>query len=173
ELGHLYLDEPIRRWVPSFASGPMTADPDRRHITARELLCHVGGLPNDNPDQAELYAREASFTEIATAAAQVPLATKPGERVIYSNVGYWVLGAAVEAAAGASFAEVMAAEVLRRGDLRDTMMTPAPDDIDRIARRYGPNRISNTPYGRQLGTPTGGLFTTATDMVRFASAFLP
>lgn len=172
ERGDLYLDEPVRRWLPEFATP--TSDAARRAITARELLCHVSGLPRADPDLAGLIAREAPFAAIAGSAADVPLERTPGERVAYSNPGYWVLGALVAAAARAPYAEVATELVLRPFALGDSALTlpgdGGSDDLP-VARRYGPDRISNSAYGRQLGSPSGGLFTTAADMARFAGAF--
>ncbi len=169
ERGDLYLDEPVRRWLPEFATA--TAGAARRQITARELLCHVGGLPKDDPDLSALFAREASFADILDAAAAIPSVRPPGERVGYSNVGYWILGglAAAAASAGTDFADLATELVLRPAGLESTTFRPSADAD--IARRYGPNRIANTDYGRRLGSPAGGLFASAGDMARLAGAF--
>ncbi|CAA9577039.1 MAG: Beta-lactamase class C-like and penicillin binding proteins (PBPs) superfamily [uncultured Thermomicrobiales bacterium] len=169
ERGDLYLDEPVRRWLPEFATP--TSEAARRQITARELLCHVAGLPKDDPDGPALFAREAPFAALVESAAGVPLAGPPGQRVIYSNVGYWVLGGLVAAAGRAPFAEVATGVVLQPSGLAGSTFTPADDEVPSLARRYGPDRTSNTAYGRRLGSPGGGLFATASDMARFAGAF--
>lgn len=168
ERGDLYLDEPIRRWVPEFATA--TSGADRRRITPRELLCHVSGLPGDDPDLADLYDREAPFADIVDAAAAVPLVEPPGRRVRYSNVGYWLLGGLVEIAARAPFADVVAERVVAPAGLTSATFTPG--EGEGVARRYGPNRIINTAYGQRLGIPTGGLFATARDMSLFAGSFV-
>jgi len=169
ERGDLYLDEPIRRWLPEFATPTSTAA--RRQITARELLCHVSGLAKDDPELPTLFAREAPFADIVDSAAAVPLVESPGRRVVYSNVGYWVLGGLVVAASRSPFAEVATDLVIRPFGLTGSTFAPEDDDAVSLARRYGPDRISNTAYGRRIGSPSGGLFATARDMVRFASAF--
>ena len=169
ERGDLYLDEPIRRWLPEFATP--TSGAARRQITAREVLCHVSGLPNGDPELPDLFAREAPFADIVESAAAVPLADPPGQRVRYSNVGYWVLGGLVAVASRAPFAEVATDLVVRPAGLTGATFTPAEADVPSVARRYGPDRIGNTAYGRHLGSPGGGLFATARDMARFAGAF--
>lgn len=169
ERGDLYLDEPVRRWLPEFATP--TSESARRQITARELLCHVAGLPKDDPDGPGLFAREASFATLVESAAAVPLSESPGQRVIYSNAGYWVLGGLVTAASGSPFAEVATDLILRPSGLAGSTFTPDDDEVPLLARRYGPDRTSNTAYGRRLGSPGGGLYATAADMARFAGAF--
>jgi CubicO group peptidase (beta-lactamase class C family) len=169
ERGDLYLDEPVRRWLPEFATA--TSDAARRQVTARELLCHVSGLPKDDPELPALFAREAPFADILDAAAAVPLDGPPGRRVRYSNVGYWVLGGLAATVAGEDYANLATALVLGPAGLAGATFRPDADDATGIARRYGPDRIANTPYGRRLGSPSGGLFATASDMARLVGAF--
>ena len=169
ERGDLYLDEPVRRWLPEFATP--TGETARRRITARELLCHVAGLPKDDPELPGLFAREASFADILESAAAVPLTMPPGRRVIYSNVGYWVLGGLVAAASRMPFQEVATDLVLRPAGLGGATFHPTDEVATLLARRYGPDRIANTAYGRTLGSPSGGLFATAVDLARFAGTF--
>lgn len=169
ERGDLYLDEPVRRWLPEFATP--TGETTRRQITARELLCHVAGLPKDDPELPGLFAREAPFAGILESAAAVPLAMPPGERVIYSNVGYWLLGGLVASASRTPFQDVATDLVLRPAGLTGATFRPTDDIAPLLARRYGPDRIANTAYGRTLGSPSGGLFATAADLARFAGAF--
>ena len=169
ERGDLALDEPVRRLVPAFAAGP--GDP-KREIAARDLLRHTAGLPQDDPAAPRLWDQGADFAALTASAAALPLAHPPGRRVAYSSPGYWVLGAAVAAAAGAPFAEVVRGEVLDRCCLAETFLDPSPALAPRIARRYGRAKVSNTPYGRALASPAGGLFATARDLVRFAGICL-
>ena len=166
ERGGLSLDEPVRRLVPAFAT-----QPEKREVTPRDLLCHTSGLPKDDPAAEGLWAREADFATLAASAAALPLAYSPGERVAYSNVGYWVLGAAIAAAGAAPFAEVLRTEILEPFGLAATFVDPPAAVYDRIARRYGKTKIVNAPYGRALASPSGGLFATARDLVRFAGVF--
>lgn len=166
ERGQVSLDEPVRRVVPAFSGT------DKREVTVRDLLCHTSGLPKDNPAEDALWACEADFATIAASAADLPLERLPGERVAYSNAAYWILGAAIETVAGASFAAFLHGEVLTRWGLAETFLVPPPAVEERIARRYGKARIMNRPYGRSLGSPAGGLFATARDLLRFAGIFL-
>jgi CubicO group peptidase (beta-lactamase class C family) len=166
EHGHVALDEPVRRILPSFDGA------DKRDIVVRDLLCHTSGLPKDDPAEDALWANEADFATTAASAAALPLAYPPGTRVAYSNAAYWVLGAGIAAIAKASFGEVLAAEVLAHCALFDTYLMPPASVEARIARRYGKAKIMNRPYGRTLGSPSGGLFATARDLVRFASIFI-
>jgi beta-lactamase class C len=166
DRGVVGLDEPVRRAVPSFSGS------DKRDVSFRELLCHVSGLPKDDPNEAPLWDEQAGFNAFAKSAASLPLAAPPGERVIYSNAGYWVLGAAISALTHNTFADALAAEVLSPFALDDTFISPPSDVYERIARRYGRSKMLNAPYGRRLGSPSAGLFASARDLTKFARVFL-
>jgi beta-lactamase class C len=166
ERGEIGLNEPVRLAVPAFTGA------DKREISFREVLCHTSGMPKDDPNEAALWASEAGFATIAGSAAALPLAAPPGQRVIYSNAAYWVLGAAISSVVGSTFPDSLAAEVLNPLGLEDSFITPPPTEYDRIARRYGRAKIMNASYGRDLGSPSAGLFATARDLVKFADMYL-
>lgn len=163
EQGRLSLDEPL---------GPLIPPGDARRRTLRQLLSHTAGLAKDDPAETELWARQATFHETVASAAAVPAISAAGERVGYSNIGYWLVGAAAAAAVELPYPDAMRRVVLEPFGLRETHIAPDDSLADRIARRYGKAKIVNVPYGRQLASPSGGLFATATDLVRFADIFL-
>jgi CubicO group peptidase (beta-lactamase class C family) len=163
EQGIVSLDEPLGRLVPAG---------DARHLTLRDLLRHTAGLAKDDPAETELWERQATFDEFAASAAAIPGETPIGWRVRYSNIGYWIAGAAAAHAAHRPFPEALRRFVLEPFGLRDTVIAPGDDLSDRFARRYGKAKVMNIPYGRRLASPSGGLFATATDLVRFAGVFL-
>ncbi|MGH2547754.1 MAG: serine hydrolase domain-containing protein [Thermomicrobiales bacterium] len=165
ERGAITLDEPIRRLVPSLPT-------EQRELNLRDLLRHTSGLAKDDPGEAELWTREASFDELVASAAAIPSDDTGGIRVRYSNNGYWISGAAAAAANGTTFAEAMREHVLEPFGLTETLIAPDESIQDHAARRYGKAKIMNAPYGRQLASPAGGLFATARDLVRFASIVL-
>jgi len=166
DRGVLTLDEPLRRLIPALGV-------DKRELCLRDLLRHTAGLSGDDPNEPQLWEREASFAEIVASAAALPAVEPAGARVLYSNVGYWLAGAAAAAALGVPFPEALRREVIEPFGL-DGEIVAAPDTAlnDRIARRYGKTKIMNGPYGRALCPPSGGLFATARGLTRMASVFL-
>lgn len=89
-LGSILLGE----WLP----------PDKRSLTLRDLLAHRGGLPAWRPFYETLLAappedRSGLLPRLAAAAApEYP----PGTQTLYSDLGYLLLQAVVETAAGRS-----------------------------------------------------------------------
>jgi len=90
EDGKLAYDDSVARFVPVFAT------PDKRAITIRQLLTHTSGLPAVNASEAEAKGIEAALAAIAS----VRLVSEPGQKYLYSDLGFIVLGEVVHRASG-------------------------------------------------------------------------
>ena len=77
---------------------------DRGHVTLRDLLEHCGGLAGWAP----LYVEHTGRAAFQHAIASAPLAYAPWTRSIYSDLGFMLLGFALEDAAGASLDRMVA-----------------------------------------------------------------
>ena len=94
--GELRLDEPLAAVLPAFA------ETDKRALTIEHLLSHTSGLPDYRPWYRELAA-VASWERRPRLQALLraePLAYPPGERALYSDLDFMLLGWAVEAVSG-------------------------------------------------------------------------
>ena len=188
EAGKLSIDDPVEKHLPEFAGqwmiearlkGKLTLKKPARAITIRDLLTHTSGLANTNSPRAE-----STLAELTMAYSKTPLQFEPGSRWSYSNAGINVLGRIVEVVSGTPFAEFLQTHVLNPCGMKDTTFWPTPAQAKRIATSYRPGRdgqlertevyflkggLSNrkrTPY------PAGGLYSTATDVVRFYQMML-
>lgn len=85
EAGFDLLDR-AARFLPEFDRQ------DKREITLAHLLTHTSGLP----DWAPLYLKGASIPEYLLQIREVTPRSRPGERVVYSDLGYIALGAILE-----------------------------------------------------------------------------
>ena len=125
ERGAIDLDAELDRYVPS--------TPYAGHgITIRQLLAHTAGLPNPIPLRwVHLLEEESIFEERAALEAVMAenpqLASAPGERYAYSNIGYWLLGRVIETASGGSYAEYMQANVLAPLGIGEQVGVGIPD----------------------------------------------
>ncbi len=110
EQGRIGLDDEVDRYL---SDNPYSGC----HITVCQLLDHTSGLPNPIPLRwVHLAEEDASFDEDA-ALAQVlhgnpDLASEPGDKFAYSNIGYWLLGKIVEQLTGQSYPDYVRANVL-------------------------------------------------------------
>lgn len=108
DAGRMELDGGLLRWLPELASWD---DARARAITLRELLGHSAGL-------GELHPWDAPGDEWIDVLGERPLQTAPGELWSYSNVGYALVGAALERGAGQGFAGLVESRLLRPLGLR-------------------------------------------------------
>jgi CubicO group peptidase (beta-lactamase class C family) len=102
EKGQLDLDADIRTYVPEF--------PDKGvKITARQLLCHRGGIVHNNNLESKIkYAAPHPFEDVIVALDQfkeAPLVHSPGQQFEYSTQGYMLLSAVIERAGKQRFAD--------------------------------------------------------------------
>ena len=118
------LDDPIVSIMPEFA-GP---DPRRKAVTFRQLLAHTSGLP------AHVSFRdEVASNAVIARVCSTPLSNPPGTAVVYSDLGFMLVGAAIERLAGQPLAEVIALRVLDRLHASDAGYNPPVDVRARIA----------------------------------------
>jgi len=97
---------------PEFSAG---MDPGFAGVTLEQLLSHSAGLPADNDAVGEVW-KETFFQDgnldvmrrfIVEQWSKKPLASPPGSRFEYSNMGYVIAGAMIERAAGKTWDELI------------------------------------------------------------------
>jgi CubicO group peptidase (beta-lactamase class C family) len=190
ELGELTLDSSISKYLLEFDR------PDKAGITVRELLTHTSGLPAWRP----IYILAGGEPAGALAAiANEPLEFKPGERVVYSDLGFIVLGFLLQRLTGISLDQLAQREIFAPLSLKRSFFNPALAARTGVAacesgnayerdmcerdfpgrdysdwRReiiWGQVHDSNAHF---LGGAAGhaGLFSTAAETLRLASQFI-
>ncbi len=170
EQGTLSLDDPIRKWIPEWRGH------DREHVVLRSLLSHSSGLTAWLPFFRDYTGRQ----EFQHAICALPLEYEPETQSIYSDLGFILLGFAIEDAGGAPFqaqtesllAEVTPAPLLFNppAELRASI-APTERDAWRGRRLIGEVHDENC---WALGGVAGhaGLFGTAKAVGDFARAML-
>ena len=92
ERGLLDLEMSVAAVLRDFAGD----DPRRQEVTFRMLLAHSSGLPA----YEKLFLRSHTRDELLAAALATPLAADPSSKTTYSDIGFIILGAALERIAG-------------------------------------------------------------------------
>jgi CubicO group peptidase (beta-lactamase class C family) len=118
--GRLALDDPLPRHVP---------ESPHAGVTVRHLLTHTSGLPAWIP----FYLETCGYEAIVRRAATTPLESAPGTRVVYSDLGFILLGEVVRRALGAPLDTLARARVFEPLGMVDTGYRPAPDARERVA----------------------------------------
>ena len=179
EEGRLRLGDRVVTHLPEFASD------GKGRITIEHLLTHVSGLRPDLPLEERF---EGADTAIARAADEVPEAG-PGERFIYSDINFFVLGEIVRRVTGQTLDRFAHDRVFAPLGMTDTGFIPAPSLTPRIAPTEpcaplawpcgGDGAVMlrgrvHDPTARRMGGVAGhaGLFSTAADLARFCRCCL-
>jgi CubicO group peptidase (beta-lactamase class C family) len=88
DQGKFHLEQHLAEVLPAFAG----SDPRRSKITFHMLLAHSSGLPA----YARLFETTKDRTELLAQASRLALVADPGSRTEYSDIGFILLGAALE-----------------------------------------------------------------------------
>jgi CubicO group peptidase (beta-lactamase class C family) len=177
QAGRLDQDAPVGRYVPSL--------PEQigRRVTARQLLEHSSGLGEVGAALDSAMAITSTVPEMVRLLTDTALAFAPGSSFAYSNRGYLVLGAVVEAVSGADYYEYVRDHVFRPAGMDDTEFIARDAAAPRRAVRYtrypdlrggfvpGPSLPSGAVMDRR-GGPAGGVYSTVRDLAQFGEALL-
>ncbi len=179
ERGLLELEAPVIGVVPEFMADTCEEpDPRRRDVTFRMLLAHSSGLPA----YEKLFLEAHSRDELMRAAFITSLSADPGMRAEYSDVGFIVLGAALERLAGESLDLFCQREVFGPLAMIHSTFNPPADARGQIPptaddRTFRKRIIQGEVQDENASVLDGvaghaGLFSTAEDLARFAHAML-
>lgn len=167
--GALSLDDPVTAHVPEFAAVTLpTADSPA--VTLRMLLTMSGGLPTDDPwgDRQEPMTA-AEFD--ALLAAGLSFDSIPGTAFTYSNLGYALLGRAIETSSGTGYRQFVRERLLDPLGLSGTAFEFDHYEGDEAAlgARHLDGEWDYVPFsGPGAFSPIGGLFSTVEDLARWA-----
>ena len=174
ERGLLDLEMPLTSVVGEFAG----EDPRRDEVTLRMLLAHSSGLPA----YEKLFLRADSRDQLLAAAFAVELAHDPGSHAEYSDLGFILLGVALERLADAALDQFAQREIFGPLGMSRTTFTPphswhtqiAPTADDRTFRHRIVQGEVQDENASVLGGVAGhaGVFSTAADVAAFARAML-
>lgn len=200
EQGKLNIDDPVTKYVPFFQVTYRSAA--SRPITIRNLLNHSSGIPNNVPALVGwIHHDDQPRLDQTKYVAQVlpdyaKLTFEPGDHGEYTNVGYMVLGAVIEAASGQTYEDYVRAHLLRPLGMRQTDFVYTDAMLPHAATASHPwfsiesavlpfmvdhwsSYVRETTNGRMWlnhfyanAAPPTGLIGPAADAARFAAAIL-
>jgi len=169
ERGQLNLEAPVCHSLPEFAEN------GKDRVTIHHLLTHTSGLIADNALRDYQSGDDATWKNLC----RLKLTAPPGEKFIYSDVGFIVLGKLVEAVSGQPLNEFANNNLFQPTGMTETGYVPKRFPATRFAlteQRDGmwTPGIVHDPRAFAMGGIAGhaGLFATASDLSRYARVIL-
>jgi len=183
DAGRISLDDPVNQHLDARTRVLDAKGLPARDVTIRHLLTHTSGLPVSwrgieypNP----LMARVANGLRLPHSLEDVVAGMRtiraPGERIVYANGAFALLGYLVARLNGRPFEELVKERVLEPLGMRDSGFVVEPR-MQRLATPYGGAIIGGAgrkpaPFIKILAGPAAALITTAPDLTRFGSMLL-
>ena len=172
EEGRVDLSGTIADYLPDYAG------PGADRITVAQLFDHRSGIVGEsavsNLDRIERdYFTRSRMLELI---AGYELAAAPGQLWIYSNFGYYLLGAIIEAASGRTYNELLQERICVPAGMHDTL----PDGTTQLIERRASGHFLDSSGVLTLDVPLdmsfvfayGDLLSTPRDLYLFYRALL-
>lgn len=172
--GKLSIDDPVAKYIPAFEAVALRDGKPKQPITLRHCLTHTAGLGGSQQNEGSL---KDSIEKLAAR----PLDFEPGTKWQYSP-GLSVCGRVVEVVSGQPYEDFLAERIFQPLHMADTTFHPTAAQQARLAALYQPGEGGQslaraTHWLTDLSpdkspNPSGGLFSTASDMARFYQMIL-
>jgi CubicO group peptidase (beta-lactamase class C family) len=201
EEGKLSLDEPLAKYIPSFANvkvgvekkgddGNLTLDlvAPRRPITIQDLMRHTSGitygffgegLVKKMYVDTHVFAGDFDNAEFAERIAKLPLAYQPGTTWDYSH-STDILGRVVEVVSGKSLYQFEKERILDPLNMKDTSFYVTDKAKQALVAEPFPNErhigndadMTDPRVAQKWESGGGGMVSTITDYARFSQMLL-
>jgi CubicO group peptidase (beta-lactamase class C family) len=200
EDGKIRLDDPIAKYIPSFANvkvgvekkaddGTKTLElvPPNRPPTLLDLMRHTSGvtygfygdsLVRKAYKAADIYAGDFDLAEFSERIAKLPLHDQPGSLWQYGH-STDVLARVMEVASGKSLLEIEREKLLDPLGMNDTRFFVTDPEKQKLLAQPVPNdsdfrvgRENNPTVAKKWQSASGGMVSTMSDYSRFAQMLL-
>jgi D-alanyl-D-alanine carboxypeptidase len=167
ERGKLSVDDEITKYLPDYPT-------HGRKITIDHLLNHMSGIPEVTalPEWWPRRREDMTTSQLIDLFKNKPLDFNPGEKQVYSNSGYILLGAILEKVSGKSYGDLIEQEIF------------APLEMKRSRYAHQDEVVPNRASGYDMGDgakvaeyisltqayAAGGLLSTVDDLALWAQA---
>lgn len=139
----LKLDDTVYQWLAG------AREPAHRQMTVRHLLEHTAGFPAWQPYYRELplslVGTEAGKRLLLDSCFHEELITAPGEKTLYSDIDYMLLGEIVEQAGGVPLDMLFSQRIARPLELSDTFFVRTMGQPVQTSRRTTTSADQHVP----------------------------
>ena len=171
ETGKLDLDRPVKAYLPAFTLADARAAGE---ITVRMLLNHTSGIdPEAEFQVCSLRGDDETIAELVAKFKDIQPAWRPGERFVYGNANYIVLGAMIEQISGMSYGAYLQQFIFDPLEMKHSYTSALDANGDGLATGYlpifGVPVASHLPYRKDF-TPAYNIISCAEDMTHYMVA---
>ncbi|MBI5867622.1 MAG: beta-lactamase family protein [candidate division Zixibacteria bacterium] len=174
EKGNLRLEDTLGKFLPDYPNADA-----RRKVTIENLVEMMSGIGDFFGDQFDMTPKDRfrSNRSFLPLFDSLPLEFEPGRQRQYSNGGYIVLGAIIEAVSGSSYHDYVREHIFVPAGMTATDSYEADDPVDNLAEGYtrepakNPDPWKKNIYSRPAkGSAAGGGYSTVGDLLKFTVA---
>jgi CubicO group peptidase (beta-lactamase class C family) len=168
EQGKLGLQDEITKFLPDYPT-------QGRKITVEHLLTHTSGIQSytDMPEWLPLWRKDFTLKELIDLFKDKPMQFEPGERWVYNNSGYILLGAIIEKVSGESYEQFVDGHIFKPLGMKSSTYGSTDRIIPRRIPGYqmGKGGFVNAPY-LSMTQPyaAGSLLSTVDDLAVWSDA---
>ena len=173
DKGVLKLDDPVEIYLPEIKK--LKGYSEDRKITFFQLGTHTAGLERE-PELED--SREGAFenwqNNVLECIPATAIKTTPGKNYKYSNIGYAILGLALERAAKEPYTKLITENIFMPLQMENSTFIITPSRKTNLAKGL----TMDSGKVKQLmplsthgyGVPAGGIYSTANDLTKFLMA---
>jgi D-alanyl-D-alanine carboxypeptidase len=167
--GRIGLDDTLQRFLPDFPS-------QGHRVTVQHLLTHTSGIRSYTslgPAWQRIQRLDPPRDSLIALFANQPFDFSPGERYLYNNSGYYLLGVILERVTGRPYDQLLQERLAGPLGLADTRYCFLRPIIPRRAQGYArtPSGFQNAePLGMTQPFAAGGLCSTVLDLATWTRA---
>jgi len=179
------LDDPVEKYLPEIKS--LKGYSDKTIITLIQLASHTSGLEREpGMPGASLGPVDQWETKLLSCIPYTSFNSSPGTSFQYSNIGYALLGLALERASSVQYVQMVQQRIFiplhmdntffsvpenKMAELAEGFLSPKENIIENINESpSSQERIDSTLGGYTV--PCGGIYSTSLDLAKFVIALM-
>jgi len=170
EQGKVSLDDTLQKFLPNFPT-------QGNRVTVRHLLNHTSGIKSYTslgPKWQRVMRLDLATDSLVAMFANEPFDFKPGDKWLYDNSGYFLLGMIIEKVSGKPYGQYLKDELFTPLGLRSTIYCDQAPLIKHRAQGYSvrPDStfINAEPLSMTQPYAAGSLCSTVTDLAAWTLA---
>jgi CubicO group peptidase (beta-lactamase class C family) len=137
-----------------------------QNITLRNLLTHTSGIVRDPPDYHPY--KEQDIAEVIDSAYSLPLKFQPGEKWLYSNVGYYVLAEIISKVSGKPWGEFISERLFMPAGMTSTRTVTMSAIVPNRASGYEQTNSGIANAENWIAVrPSGAFLSTVLDLAKW------